>query len=376
MRRFSGPLVLLSLALLSAGCFEEEIDSGGTARGPVQVFDGPAQMAAENTTAGENRRPDIPTVKVPVKPDPCANGSTGTGATGNLESLAYSQSAVFDGSRAGPGGTGVASGADPCGDKFSRLTMSQPIKPTLASGFVPKPKGSAIGDTDPGSAPTIKSQGAVDLTAFQQLQNTLYNTVYPVLVREGWSTKDSKQKVHTDPSRITVHHTAGARTFDRAKSIQQLRQIQYYHMEGRAREGKDTWADIGYHFVIDGDGRIAQGRPTDVLGAHVGSHNQGNVGISLMGNFDKEQPTAPQLESLRRLSAYLASKYRFDPQQDGRFEGHYRYNDTGCPGKNVIVRLPELRRQTHDEMLAILQGGERRSDTQKYASFVPVNVVS
>ncbi|MFC1678854.1 peptidoglycan recognition family protein, partial [Elusimicrobiota bacterium] len=177
-------------------------------------------------------------------------------------------------------------------------------------------------------------------------------------------------------SRMTLHHTAGSRSFDRETSIEKMRAIQSYHMDGRSKQGKEDFKDIGYHFVVDGKGRIAEGRPTDVLGAHAGRANRGNIGISLMGNFNKQQPTKEQLESLTRLAAFLAMKYGIDVTREGKFEGHYRYGNTSCPGKNVIAVLPDLKSRIKGEKEALLRPSARTAEPDKFASFVPVNVVA
>jgi hypothetical protein len=49
--------------------------------------------------------------------------------------------------------------------------------------------------------------------------------------------------------------------------------IRHWHVS------ENGWADIGYHFVIEGDARIRQGRSIDTVGAHVRGHNMGTLGI-------------------------------------------------------------------------------------------------
>lgn len=42
-------------------------------------------------------------------------------------------------------------------------------------------------------------------------------------------------------------------------------------------------------------------------------NNNQAVGISLIGDFEKEEPTKPMMDSLRNLSVALASYYDIDP---------------------------------------------------------------
>jgi hypothetical protein len=43
------------------------------------------------------------------------------------------------------------------------------------------------------------------------------------------------------------------------------------------------WSDIGYHYVIRRDGRVEEGRPSDVPGAHARGHNAESLGLCLVG---------------------------------------------------------------------------------------------
>lgn len=74
------------------------------------------------------------------------------------------------------------------------------------------------------------------------------------------------------------------------------------------------WVDIGYHKVIRRDGRVEDGRPIDVVGAHVENHNSNSVGICLVGGIDdKGRPednfTRSQFHSLALLLTELRTKY-------------------------------------------------------------------
>ncbi|EMQ2877340.1 N-acetylmuramoyl-L-alanine amidase, partial [Vibrio navarrensis] len=53
--------------------------------------------------------------------------------------------------------------------------------------------------------------------------------------------------------------------------------------EIRAWHRAKGWRDIGYHWVITRQGELQAGRPMTQQGAHVRGHNQGNIGICLIG---------------------------------------------------------------------------------------------
>jgi N-acetyl-anhydromuramyl-L-alanine amidase AmpD len=92
--------------------------------------------------------------------------------------------------------------------------------------------------------------------------------------------------------------------------------IRKWHVQGNG------WSDIGYHFVIRRDGSEEVGRPISRIGAHVSGHNQGNIGICLVGGLDMESKPADnftdeQYESLRQLVSNLLMEF-----PDATVRGH------------------------------------------------------
>ena len=65
--------------------------------------------------------------------------------------------------------------------------------------------------------------------------------------------------------------------------------------EGRDVRSKDIrqwhknqgWEDIGYHFVVDLDGKVEKGRDEMMVGAHTTNHNSDSIGICYIGGCDK-----------------------------------------------------------------------------------------
>ncbi len=130
---------------------------------------------------------------------------------------------------------------------------------------------------------------------------------------------------------IVVHHSA----ILNAGPVE----IQSLHMDRRG------FADVAYHFLIDSDGTIFEGREINIRGAHVQGFNTGSVGIVLLGNFNDEQPVESQLNSLRGLVDYLRYTYGIR-----YLAGHKDYpgqssDGTECPGDNLYPLLPDLARE-------------------------------
>ncbi|MFA5141253.1 MAG: peptidoglycan recognition family protein [Elusimicrobiota bacterium] len=197
-------------------------------------------------------------------------------------------------------------------------------------GAVPAPLASESSEETGGA-------GSPFLAAFQAFQRKFFpSLLFPVLSRGDWGAAASHgAAVDGAPRLITIHHTAGTQTLSRGQTISEVRGIQSAH------QGGNGWADIGYHFLIDGQGRVVEGRRLGQVGAHTEDHNSGNIGISMLGNFDEGKPTSAQVESLKRLVVFLALRYSINPATS--LYGHGDFMATDCPGKYFISTLRAMK---------------------------------
>lgn len=76
------------------------------------------------------------------------------------------------------------------------------------------------------------------------------------------------------------------------------------------------WSDVGYHYLIDRNGVIVEGRPVERSGAHAKGFNKNSIGIALFGGHGgtandafEENFTDAQDRSLRRLIAQLRMEF-------------------------------------------------------------------
>ena len=97
------------------------------------------------------------------------------------------------------------------------------------------------------------------------------------------------------------------------------------------------WDDIGYHWLIDRDGKVMAGRPETVPGAHVEGHNAGTIGVCLIGGFGSAETdpfglhfAVAQDASLRQLIQGIGMRTPIR-----RVSGHNEYAAKACPGFNV-----------------------------------------
>lgn len=360
MRRYALLLVLGFAALVLPGCGE---------KGEV--------------TAKDNKKPAAP-------PRAAEKANLGGGslltayapatdfAGASPEDAVSGASAMFDGTRmrdaVSSGGFVPAGGLGQARGKRIQYTAGESRRISDLNGTeppLPDDYDYSRGGATPGSAREA-GQTLLGFAKFQLEQK--FPTVAPIMSRLGWraAPRTGANQAH-DPYRVTVHHTQGAQPMNEAQTAAAVKGTQHYHMVGRAREGKEAFHDIGYHFLIAGDGRVVEGRRAEYLGAHAGGANAGNIGVAMMGDFNKVKPTNAQIESLTRLVTFLSVKYKKDPNSKGFLEAHNHYTNTDCPGKHMMAILDALRRKIDKENEIIIGGG---SVGTVYADFQPLAVVS
>jgi hypothetical protein len=176
------------------------------------------------------------------------------------------------------------------------------------------------------------------------------------LPRSGWGARapvDSRMVPMGRVFRLTVHHSgllAGRGASD--ESAAAISSIQKTHMGGNG------WGDIGYHYLIDPDGRVWQGRPVQWQGAHAGDpeRNRGNIGICLLGNFvrgrDGQEPPPAQLRALQQLVVGFCRQYGIPA---AGIYTHREMRVTTCPGEHLQLAVERLRRSL--DGLAQASGG-------------------
>ncbi|HEY0590348.1 MAG TPA: N-acetylmuramoyl-L-alanine amidase, partial [Thermoanaerobaculia bacterium] len=159
---------------------------------------------------------------------------------------------------------------------------------------------------------------------------------------------------YTNVTHVIVHHTAGSNAL--TDWAAEVRNIWYYHTNP-----PNNWDDIGYHWLIDPNGVIYEGRAggDGVIGAHFSCRNSYTAGIALLGTFTSVKPTDAALASLTRLAGEVTARWGIDP---GAFVYHtpsklnlqtisgHRDGNVGdtctvteCPGDMLYSYLPVLR---------------------------------
>ena len=153
--------------------------------------------------------------------------------------------------------------------------------------------------------------------------------------------------------KFVIHHTG--EVIDEERNPNEImRAIYAFHTLTRG------WGDVGYHYVIDSKGNIYEGRAggPEIVGAHTSYYNVNTIGVALMGNFEREEPTHAQLEVLTLLLADHANRFDIVPEGKNKFLGQTSYNISGhrdvarrghgtaCPGENLHKKLDWIRKET------------------------------
>lgn len=189
-----------------------------------------------------------------------------------------------------------------------------------------------------------------------------------IIKSENWNTLRRSNQIKNRKEAIIIHHTVDDYTKfpDKNAVIEKVKNIYKYHALNKLR-----W-DIGYNFLIDQFGNIYEGKAgwPWVTWAHSSRNNRTSIWISLIGNFEIQNPTEAQLKSLVALSSALAKKYNIEPYgkstyhkdsdkhpyitdlTDFKIAWHRDTWTTACPWRNMYTKLPAVREMVNNYLLS------------------------
>lgn len=156
--------------------------------------------------------------------------------------------------------------------------------------------------------------------------------IVPVSSWGGTPADATRARRHTI-DHITLHHQ-GEPYKPGTDPQQYLRNLQNW---SRATK---HWLDIPYHYIIDLDGKIYEGRKIEYAGDTNTEYDpMGHALIEVVGNFEEVEPNQQQLDAVVRLMAMLAKKYGVTLD---RIASHRDFsNETVCPGANLYRYVQE-----------------------------------
>lgn len=156
---------------------------------------------------------------------------------------------------------------------------------------------------------------------------------------------DMRLRIPHAITHVTLHHTGDSKPLTRADdSAQRLRNLQSWGTRDR------NWWDLPYHFLLDLDGRVFEGRDWHAQGETNTTYDPGgHFLISMIGNYEVQEPSVEQLNAIADLMAWALETNNLPIDRIG---GHYDYAETGCPGKYLRRYLEDgtLRRMVQQRL--------------------------
>ena len=114
-------------------------------------------------------------------------------------------------------------------------------------------------------------------------------------------------------------------------AAERLRAIQRYSINTHG------WVDIPYHYLIDREGNIYEGRPPYAVGDTATAYDPtGHILITVLGDYNVQEVDARQIEAIITLATWLSASYGIPPQN---IAGHRDYAVTSCPGAHLYAYL-------------------------------------
>lgn len=176
----------------------------------------------------------------------------------------------------------------------------------------------AFGTPEPGtSVNAIPRAGTLDVTP-----------------RSAWTKRESRPALMDEHEIevLTVHHSGDGQPASTGPV--RFRSWQSWHMDGQG------WGDLAYHFIVGRDGTVYEGRSPLYAGDTATSYDpHGHLLVVLEGDFNLEEPTAAQVDSVVEVLAWGASTYNVSPTTIGGHRDHAP--EINCPGEALYELITD-----------------------------------
>ncbi|KAH8235039.1 hypothetical protein KR032_007980 [Drosophila birchii] len=164
-----------------------------------------------------------------------------------------------------------------------------------------------------------------------------------ILDRSEWQGEPPSEKyphLQLPVSNVIIHHTATEGCDREEVCIYRMQIIQTFHMKSLG------WPDIGYNFLVGGDGQIYVGRGWHIQGQHVKGYGAISISIAFIGTFVNMEPPACQIEAARRLMEEGVRLHKLHP--DYHIYAHRQVSPTESPGQKLYEMMQHWPRYTPD----------------------------
>nr|CAD7414335.1 unnamed protein product [Timema cristinae] len=157
--------------------------------------------------------------------------------------------------------------------------------------------------------------------------NTTLSGRLRILTRREWLAQPPLHQTdslyHPVPY-VIISHTATEPCVKQADCTFFVRTVQTFHIESFG------WWDIGYNFLVGGDGYAYEGRGWNHVGAHALGYNNVSIGISIIGTFISVLPPDSQLLAAKQLIRRGVELGKVSPNY--KLLGHRQVSATESPG--------------------------------------------
>ncbi|XP_065360656.1 peptidoglycan-recognition protein SB1-like [Calliphora vicina] len=152
--------------------------------------------------------------------------------------------------------------------------------------------------------------------------------------RSSWGAASARSpsRINGAVDYVIIHHSDNPNGCSTESACQRLiKNIQTDH------KGRRNFSDIGYNFIIAGDGNVYEGRGWGLQGSHAPNYNRNSIGIVFLGNFENSKPSNQMLQNAKDLIAqavsggYLKDSYTL--------LGHRQTKATSCPGTQLYNEI-------------------------------------
>ena len=126
--------------------------------------------------------------------------------------------------------------------------------------------------------------------------------------------------------KVFLHHAASGECYTQEECAAKVRSFQALHQD------TNGWCDLGYNFLVGGNGDVFEGRNFLAQGAHTKGFNDIAYGFCFIGNTMERLPSPAALESMNRLIECAIENGFVD--ENYQLHGHRQnwLSKTECPG--------------------------------------------
>ncbi|KAF5281603.1 hypothetical protein FQR65_LT02923 [Abscondita terminalis] len=154
-----------------------------------------------------------------------------------------------------------------------------------------------------------------------------------IVTRKEWDARSPEiiEYVPFPLDMAIIQHTVTSNCKSSATCKNMVQSIQNYHIDIA------NLGDIGYNFLIGGDGKVYEGRGWHKQGAHLVGYNKKSVGIAFIGDFRRVLPTEKALKAAKDLLACGVELGELTP--DYALYGAKQLSATESPGAELFNRI-------------------------------------